>query len=64
MGQLASEIRQRVGKFGCTYEDRKKLRMSVDTPQSLKNAEDSFDSDAEKAINYAERLAKKAATKK
>lgn len=37
--QLAAEIRQRVGKFGATYEDRKKLRMAVDCPQTR------FDSD-------------------
>lgn len=31
---LAAEIRQRTSKFGATYEDRKKLRMSLDTPMS------------------------------
>jgi len=32
--QLAAEIRQRVQKFGATFEDRLKLRMSIQTPQS------------------------------
>jgi len=49
--QLASEIRQRVSKFGATYEDRKKLRMSVDTPQSRMDAQSD---DAEQAaVDYA-----------
>lgn len=59
--QLASEIRQRVGKFGATYEDRKKLRMSVDTPQGLRDGKAAIEADAEKAVDYATRLAEKAA---
>jgi hypothetical protein len=59
--QLASEIRQRVGKFGATYEDRKKLRMAVETPMSRKTNEELIREDAEKAVNYAEMLAAEAA---
>lgn len=59
--QLASEIRQRVGKMGATYEDRKKLRMAVETPQSRKNEEEIIAEDAEKAVNYAEMLNEAAA---
>lgn len=63
MTQLASEIRQRVAKFGVTYEDRKKLRMSVETPQTMMDAERAIEVDAEKAIDYVEMLNKSVADK-
>ena len=56
MTQLAGEIRQRVAKFGATYEDRKKLRMSVETPQMVKDAEAQIDADAEVLVDYASKL--------
>lgn len=62
--QLAGEVRQRVSKFGATYEDRKKLKMAIDTPASLAREELDIDGEAEKAIDYAERLQRAAAKKK
>lgn len=62
--QLAAEIRQRVAKFGATYEDRKKLRMVVSSPALEQMNEDRFSEDADDAVDYAERLLKKAAEKK
>lgn len=62
--QLASEIRQRVGKFGATYEDRKKLRMAVDSPMTQQSDEDQIEEEAEAAVDYATRLAEKAAKTK
>jgi len=59
--QLASEIRQRVGKMGATYEDRKKLRMAVETPMSRKTNEEIIKEDAKNAVNYVEMLAEEAA---
>ncbi len=38
--QLASELRQRVAKFGATFEDRRKLQMTIETPQTLQADED------------------------
>lgn len=57
--QLASEIRQRVGKFGATYEDRKKLRMAIDCPQSRLNANMDTDGEEDDLDGEAERLAAK-----
>lgn len=62
--QLAAEIRQRVGKFGATYEDRKKLRMSVETPASRLSEEQLIDADAERAVDYMTLVAEAAAKKK
>lgn len=61
--QLAGEIRQRVSKFGVTYEDRKKLRMSVDTPQTSMDSERAIDADAEVLVDYVEMLNKNVAEK-
>lgn len=55
--QLASELRQRMAKFGVTYEDRKKLRMSLDVPMSSMTEDD----EVVAVVNYAERLTKKGA---
>lgn len=41
--QLASELRQRVAKFGATFEDRRKLQMSIETPQTLQADQDARD---------------------
>lgn len=51
--QLAGEIRQRVAKFGVTYEDRKKLRMSINTPMSDKNFQDEVE---DVVVDYTARL--------
>lgn len=55
--QLASELRQRCGKFGVTYEDRKKLRMTVDIPMNSLTEEE----EAVATVNYVERLLQKGA---
>lgn len=41
--QLASELRQRVAKFGATFEDRRKLQMTIETPQTLQADQDARD---------------------
>lgn len=61
--QLASEIRRRVAAYGASFEDRMKLRMSIDTPQSAMAQEEEIEQAASSAIDYAERLAQKAAEK-
>lgn len=61
--QLASEIRRRVAAYGASFEDRMKLRMSIDTPQSAMAQEAEIEQAAVSAIDYAERLAAKAAEK-
>jgi hypothetical protein len=63
MKGLATEIRSRVAAFGCTYEDRLKLRIEIRTPQSEADRQAEIASAAEEAINYAEMLAKEAANK-
>lgn len=59
--QLASEVRRRVAAYGASFEDRVKLRMSIETPQSLASEEEEITQAAVKAVDYAERLAEKAA---
>lgn len=60
MTQLAGEIRQRLGKFGVSYEDRKKLRMTVETPMTTKTEDD----EVQEIVNYAEKLTRAASKKK
>src|SRR5678816_252766 len=62
--QFAAEIRQRVAQFGATWADRQKLQLQIQTPASDEEAEKRLDRDAASAVDYAERLAKKAAEKK
>jgi hypothetical protein len=62
--QVAAELRQRVGKFGATYEDRKKLRMTISVPQTERNEDELIEEEASRAIDYAERLNQKAAAQK
>lgn len=61
--QLASEVRRRVAAYGASFEDRVKLRMSIDTPQSEAARDAEIDQAAEQAVDYASRLAKAAAKK-
>lgn len=56
--QLAAELRRRVQAFGASYEDRKKLGMSIETP-ATKIAEELDDPVGAATVNYAERLKKK-----
>lgn len=60
----AAEIRQRVAKFGATWEDRQKLQLAIETPQSEEELDKQIAQEAKKATNYAERLTKKAAEQK
>lgn len=58
---LLAELRQRVAKFGATWEDRAKLQLQIEVPQSADDADKRIEKDAKGAVDYAERLAKKAA---
>jgi len=62
--QLASEVRRRVAAYGASFEDRVKLRMSIETPQSAASEEEAIEEAAKSAIDYAERLNAKAAESK
>lgn len=57
---LLAELRQRVSKFGATWEDRQKLQLAINVPQSKDEAEARVRQDAKSAVNYAEMLAKAA----
>ena len=57
----AAEIRQRVAKFGATWEDRQKLQLMIETPQGEAEAEKRLEEDAKNAVDYVTRLTKKAA---
>lgn len=58
---IAAELRRRVAAFGATFEDRLKLRMSVNTPQSEQATEAAIQETAKATVNYMERLTKAAA---
>lgn len=58
---LMGELRRRVGVWGATHYDRVQLKLSITTPQTEAEASKSIEKDAEKAVNYAEELAKAAA---
>lgn len=60
---LASEIRSRVSAFGASFEDRRKLRMDIQTPQSEAELEARLEAAAKDAVDYATMLNKKAAPK-
>jgi len=49
---LLAELRRRVAAFGATFEDRKKLRMHIETPSN----EDKVLEAAEEVVDYASRL--------
>lgn len=55
------EFRQRMGMYGATFEDRLKLRMDVNTPQSSQSEQKQIENDAAKAVDYLEMVTKKAA---
>ncbi len=54
--QLASEVRQRVSKFGATFEDRTKLRMSIETPMSLQADQEVLNEVENDLVDYEKRL--------
>jgi hypothetical protein len=56
-----AEIRQRVAKFGATWEDRAKLQLQIEVPQTEEVDDKKIEEDAKAAVSYAERLIKKAA---
>jgi hypothetical protein len=60
----AAEMRQRVAKFGATWEDRQKLQLTIETPQSEEELDKRIAQEAKSITNYAERLNKKAAEQK
>lgn len=55
---IAAELRRRVAAFGATFEDRLKLRMSVETPHTAMAREAEVANDAKEVVNYLERLNK------
>lgn len=59
--QLASELRRRVAAYGASFEDRVKLRMSIDSPQTAASEEAEIEQAAAQAVDYASRLVEKAA---
>lgn len=62
--QLMSELRQRVASFGATWEDRQKLRLTIDAPMSKEEEDAKIAADAQQAVNYVERLTQHAAKEK
>lgn len=58
---IAAELRRRVAAFGATFEDRMKLRMSVNTPHSEQATEEAIVNEAKSIVDYASRLNKAAA---
>lgn len=59
--QCYGQVRRITANFGATFEDRLKLRMQVKTDASDKQEEDAIAEDAYQAIDYATKLAAKAA---
>ncbi len=58
---LLGEFRRRMSSYGYIFEDRLKLRMEIDSPAKEAAEEAEIEQAAEKAVNYAQRLAEKAA---
>ena len=56
-----AELRRRVGAFGATWEDRQKLQLMIEVPQTEEEAEARLAYDAQAAVDYASRLNKYAA---
>lgn len=56
-----SELRRRVGAFGATFEDRQKLQLTIQSPQTEEEGERRIKKEATAAVNYAERLLQYAA---
>lgn len=56
-----AELRQRVAKFGATWEDRAKLQIEIETPQTEEAKEKAIESAAKATVYDVERLTKKAA---
>lgn len=56
-----AEIRQRVAKFGATWEDRAKLQIQIETPLTEEEKEKAITEAAKKAVYSVEALNKKAA---
>lgn len=61
LANYQAELRQRVSKFGATWEDRQKLQLAIETPQSEEELDKRIAQEAKKVTNYAERLNKKVA---
>lgn len=49
---LFAELRRRVSAYGATWEDRMKLRMSLDTPQSLQSEKTEMRRAAQAMVDY------------
>lgn len=61
---MMAEARQRVIKFGATWEDRQKLALQIKKPLSNEEEEKQIKEEAEAAVNYAEAVMKYAAKAK
>jgi hypothetical protein len=64
LAALSQQISRRVASYGATYEDRLKLRLHIKTDQYVLLEDIQIDKQAESAIDYVERLLKKASSKK
>lgn len=61
ISNLSNELRRRMAPLGSTFEDRRKLRLDVKTPNDERNEEVAIEQAASSAVNYMERLNKAAA---
>lgn len=63
MTNLMAEIRRRLASYGGTWEARRKLAMSIESPQTEKEDEVLVEREAKLAVNYMEIVANKGTTK-
>lgn len=56
MTQVANAVKSREASLGATVEDRKKLRIVVDTPQTLENELQEVEDAANVVVNYEDNL--------
>ena len=61
MVNLLAELRRRVGAFGATWEDRQKLQLIIDVPQTQEETEARIAHEAQSAVDYVTRLTEEAA---
>lgn len=56
-----AELRRRVGAFGATWEDRQKLQLAIEVPQTQDETEKRIAEQAKSAVDYVSRLTESAA---
>lgn len=60
MISLFAEIRRCEEAYGGTFESRRKLRMEIKTPANEQHEEDQIRTEAQRAVNYIEKLTREA----